>query len=456
MCDQGGAPDFFKPTYNTKTKIDGCLVATKADFVPLTNIPSFKICMIKQEPCVPETTAPWEDTWPVKVSGEEALIGRSKCKCNVGGTVEFLTSGQIPLPEDAKAEVEDLKQQAQRALDDAGYGDSVGETGFWEGMIPVWGSGRDMINDIQTGDVGGAIMNGAFLLWDVGSIVVGVFSFGTGTAAMQGAKAGIKGFIKGTGKKISQKLLQGLGKAGFKKLSKEALEKSLKELAKKLKCVVVKACFTGETLVHTKNGLVEIRDIQIGDEVYSYDEEKGEITLRKVTGLFEEEVGEILEIQTERETIRTTRNHPFYVNSEFKDAEQIETGDVLLSVSKQETRVISLNYVSESVKVYNFEVENNHCYFVGKTGVLVLNICDELLKEILSKIPNKLLKGSKVDLSLFTKPVRGSSDKAASNGWKIVRDRAGGNSHGGSYWKLIDPKGNRIATLDEFGNILRE
>lgn len=31
MCDQGGAPDFFKPTYNTKVKIHGCLVATNKD-----------------------------------------------------------------------------------------------------------------------------------------------------------------------------------------------------------------------------------------------------------------------------------------------------------------------------------------------------------------------------------------------------------------------------------------
>ena len=374
MCDEGGAPTFFKPTYNMKVKIHGCLVATKKDFLPGTNIPSFKICKLTQKPCMPETT-PWENTWQVKILGQESLIGRCKCKCTIGGTVEFLTSGQIPLPEDVQAEVEDLQKQAQKELDDSGNGDSVGEAGFFEGMIPVWGSGRDMINDIQTGNVGGAIMNGAFLVWDVVSIGVGIFTFGGGTAAMQGAKAGIKGAIKAGAKKISKKALQALGKAGFKKLSKEALHKNMKEFAGKIMCTVVKACFTGDTLVHTKNGLIEIRNIKIGDEVYSYDEEKGEIKLRKVTGLFEEEVDEILEIQTERETIRTTRNHPFFVNGEFKDAEQVETGDVLLSVFGQETRVISLNYVSESVKVYNFEVETDHCYFVGEEGILVLNRC---------------------------------------------------------------------------------
>jgi len=119
-------------------------------------------------------------------------------------------------------------------------------------------------------------------------------------------------------------------------------------------------------------------------------------------------------------------------------------------------KVVSLNYLLEATKVYNFEVENSHCYFVGEEGFLVLNICDKLLNDILKKIPNKLLKGSRVDASLFTKSVRGSSDKIASNGWKISRDVGGVRSHGGSYWKLNDPKGNRIATLDKFGNILRK
>ena len=328
MCDQGAAPDFFKPTYNTHIKIHGCLVATKVDFTPLTNIPSFKICKLTQKPCLPATTIPWEKTWPVKVMGEETLIGESTCRCTVGGTVEFMTSGQIPLPDDALQEVKDLQAQAQRELDDSGNGDSVGEAGFAEGMIPVWGSGRDMINDIQTGDVGGA-----------------------------------------------QKALQGLGKAGFKKLSKEALKKSTKDLAEKLGCFVVKGCFSGETLIHTEKGLIQIKDIKIGDNVFSYDAEKDAIVLNKVSNIFENEVDEILEIKTDNETIRTTRNHPFYVNGEFKDAEQIRIGDALFSKEMQKTKIISMNFVPEVIKVYTFEVENSHCYFVGEEGILVLNEC---------------------------------------------------------------------------------
>lgn len=376
MCDQGAAPDLFKSTFNTTVKIHGCLVATNMDGAPIVNIPSFKICKVTKGKCVP-ATAPntWQYTFEVKVKGSETLIGESICKCSVGGTIEFMTSGQVPLPPDAAAEVKELQAQAQKELDDSGQGNSVGETGFVEGMIPVWGSGRDMINSIQTGSVGGTLMNGGFLVWDAASIVAGVFSFGGGTALMQGAKAGVKGTTKVVAKTISKEALQQMGKQAFKKLSKASLAKSVDDLAKKLMCTVVKACFTGETLIHTKEGLRQIKDIRIGEEVFSYDGDKKKVILQKVKEVFVEEVNQILEIQTEKGVIRTTPGHPFFVNKQFKDAEQIQIGEHLFSKDGLDVKVISLNYTSEVIKVYNFEVEGNHCYFVGQEGLLVLNKC---------------------------------------------------------------------------------
>jgi Pretoxin HINT domain/Domain of unknown function (DUF4280) len=376
MCDQGGAPDLFKPTYNTTVKIHGCLVATNMDGAPIVNIPSFKVCKVTGGPCTP-ATAPntWQNTFEVKVKNSETLIGESTCPCPVGGKIEFMTSGQVPLPPEAAAEVKALQDQAQRELDDNGHGNSVGETGFVEGMIPVWGSGRDLVNDIQTGDGWGVAMNAGFLVWDAASIVAGVFSFGTGTAAMQAAKAGVKGAAKTAAKAISKEALQQLGKQAFKQLSKEALQASVSKLAKKLLCTVVRACFTGDTPVHTPDGLKPIQDIVIGDIVFSYNEATREVVLQKVTNIFEEEVDQVLEISTARGIIRTTAGHPFFVNGTYKDAEQIEAGELLLSKEGKEVEVLSINYVPETVKVYNFEVEGSHCYFIGEDGVLVSNTC---------------------------------------------------------------------------------
>lgn len=192
---------------------------------------------------------------------------------------------------------------------------------------------------------------------------------------MQGAKTGLKATIKAGGKVIAESAMKTLGKAGFRELTKEGLQKGIKELSEKLLCSIVKACFIGETIIHTPQGLKQIKDIKIGDEVYSYDEEKQEVTIRKVTHLFEEEAEEILEIETEKGIISTTRNHPFFVNGQFKDAEQIEVGECLFTHDERLVKVLSLNYIPKTEKVYNFEAEENHCYFVGEDGVLVLNAC---------------------------------------------------------------------------------
>lgn len=373
------------------------LVATKADFVPLTNIPSFKICKITQEPCIPDTKT-WDNTWKVKVNGQETLYALSTCKCAVGGTIEFMTSGQIPLPDDAMEEVNELQDAAQKALDDSGNGNSVGEAGFAEGMIPVWGSGRDLINDIQTGDGWGIAMNAGFLIWDIASIGVGIFTLGGGTAAMQGGKAGVKGVMKAGVKKIGKEVLEGLGRTGFRKLTKEALKESLCKLAAKLPGGIAKICFTGDTLVQTENGFQHIKDIKIGQRIYSYDFTDNQILLTKVRNVFHAETDTILEIVLENEVnIKTTPNHPFFAKDGWKDAEQLSIGDYLFTNKKLWSKIKALNYFEERIKVYNLDVENTHCYFVSVDGILVHNSCaDELLKMVddaLKKLmsdPNKI------------------------------------------------------------------
>ncbi|AZB26252.1 DUF4280 domain-containing protein [Chryseobacterium bernardetii] len=374
MCDQGAAPDFFKPTFNTKVKIHGCLVATNQDATPLINIPSFKVCKISGGPCTPATVPmTWQDTWQVKINGIRSLIGKSTCQCPVGGKIEFMTSGQVPLPDDAAQEVKDMQDQAQRELDDSGHGDSVGEAGFVEGMIPVWGSGRDLINDIQTGDVGGSLMNAGFLIWDVASIAVGVVSFGTGTVAMQGAKAGVKGAIKAGAKAISKEALQQMGKAALKKLSKEALKKSVDDVAKKLLKTCVFACFPAGTPVHTKDGIKNIEDIRIGDLVWAYDEDTDTVALQPVIDLITNESDHTISIYTEAEVIETTAIHPFYTNGEWIDASELKEGDKILLRDQQEGVIQKTEFNYTPQKVYNFEVDQWHNYFVGDSGVLVHN-----------------------------------------------------------------------------------
>ena len=71
---------------------------------------------------------------------------------------------------------------------------------------------------------------------------------------------------------------------------------------------------------------------------------------------------------------------------------------------------------------------------------------------------DKLEKGDKVDLSTFAKgKYEGQNVLIDSRtGFMIIRDRAGSNSHGGSFWKLLDKSGKRIVTLAEDGRVLRK
>jgi len=133
----------------------------------------------------------------------------------------------------------------------------------------------------------------------------------------------------------------------------------------------VLACFTADTLVHTINGLVPIKGIRVGDWVYCYNEANGSITIRKVSAVFNKYVEELLEIKTETEIIKTIRTHLFYVNGKYKEIEQVKSGASLFTKNKKNVKVVDLNHIVASTKVYTIGVTDYHCYFVGTEGALV-------------------------------------------------------------------------------------
>ena len=66
----------------------------------------------------------------------------------------------------------DRQKEAYRATynslgNNANQGESVGQPGFGESLIPVWGSGRAAIDDFQNGHYGGAAFNTALAISDV-------------------------------------------------------------------------------------------------------------------------------------------------------------------------------------------------------------------------------------------------------------------------------------------------
>jgi RHS repeat-associated protein len=135
--------------------------------------------------------------------------------------------------------------------------------------------------------------------------------------------------------------------------------------------------FVAGTLVETRNGLVPIESIQIGDEVLSQDMASGEIEYQKVIHLIENEKDyEIYSFQIAgdfKEVIKATANHPFFVNGNWVEAVDVQAGD-LLSLSDGKTlEVLHVSAERLATKVYNLTVDENHTYFVGEKRVLVHN-----------------------------------------------------------------------------------
>lgn len=71
-----------------------------------------------------------------------------------------------------------------------------------------------------------------------------------------------------------------------------------------------------------------------------------------------------------------------------------------------------------------------------------------------SNIPARLKDSNGyVRLGDFDRKVPGKKAYRESGGWTIEKDTAG---HGGSYWKLKNKSGDRVASLDQNGKVLRE
>ena len=143
-------------------------------------------------------------------------------------------------------------------------------------------------------------------------------------------------------------------------------------------------CFDGNTLVFTEDGFKPIKNIELGDKVYSH---KGQLQI--VTETMSREADDIIKIHTPTQTIITTKNHPFFIyDGEFKfeeafnltDSEEIYLLSPIMHSNrgniKSDSKIFENNgmkylgtritYIEESEpqRVYNIGVENDESYLV--------------------------------------------------------------------------------------------
>ena len=125
-------------------------------------------------------------------------------------------------------------------------------------------------------------------------------------------------------------------------------------------------------------GKAAIETIEAGDKVWAWDEETGDVSLKEVVETYINETDELVHVWVKGEEIVATPSHPFYSPVKgWTDAVQLRAGDILVLVNGEYVVVEKVQHelLESPIKVYNFQVEDYHTYYVSDAGVLVHNSC---------------------------------------------------------------------------------
>ena len=291
------------------------------------------------------------------------------------------------------------------------------------GFFPIVGDIADGINaviSLSRGDIGLALISLAAMIPVIGDAAKGfkymdkasdllklgdkVVDIGKATAKNatkklgQVAKKETLGIIS-KGEKAFKNVLNSvmdLGKgeyvAGIKNVGEVFLSKVNDVLPDGICICLDGGCLVGETLVKTKEGLKEIREIKAGDFVLSKNEELGITEYKIVKEVYRRSIYETCSIRTENGIIESTIGHLFMIKDKWwtaaidiKENDYIELSDGIYS------KIISVAYDKKSypINIYNLSVEDNHNYYVGIDEVLTHNTAKLRVNYNLKKINYK-------------------------------------------------------------------
>ncbi|QDZ38758.1 DNA polymerase III subunit gamma/tau [Euhalothece natronophila Z-M001] len=156
---------------------------------------------------------------------------------------------------------------------------------------------------------------------------------------------------------------------------RELIERSsFAPVQSRYKLYIIDECLTGDSLIHTSQGLMRIDDPNIqGKTVLSYNESQGTWEYKRVLRWLNQGIKPTLLIQTSHRQIRCTENHLIRTEQGWIQAKNLKEGMKILSPARGNTALESIGSISLASKeaVYDLEVEENHNFVAN--GLLVHN-----------------------------------------------------------------------------------
>jgi hypothetical protein len=217
----------------------------------------------------------------------------------------------------------------------------------------------------------GDIVSCLWTVVNVGSLLVAIGKIPAVTKAIGRVSEGLSKFLEASG----------AGRTLLEKLNKFSI------------C----NCFPAGTAVATEHGAKPIEQVVVGDRVWAKDLRSGERHLRTVNGLFTKVADRILTITAGGTSIDVTPQHPFWVPGRgWVETGSLKVGDPLESLRGGRPVITSITERSSATRVYNFEVEGDHDYYITDAQLLVHN-CEVIWNAI--KATQEVYEGTQIPRS---------------------------------------------------------
>ena len=129
-------------------------------------------------------------------------------------------------------------------------------------------------------------------------------------------------------------------------------------------------CFSSDTLISIENGTISISDIEVGDNVWAFDE-LGRLILSDVTEVFYHPIDSIYRVIHEYGYLDITPNHwVLKEDGSYQELKDFTVGDNLVTDKNTVSKILEITFLKED-EVYNFKVSHLHSYIAN--GIKVHN-----------------------------------------------------------------------------------